>query len=134
MNTIAASPFRLGLSAALLMSLLTACPSGSGSTPQTIASITIAGAPSDNNLKMNAPVTLTATAKDSSGASVSGASFTWVSSNPDAVSADAGGVVTGKKFGDAVITVSSGGVSAATASQKTYGLEASFGTDRKSVV
>lgn len=117
------SRYAVSAVALLLASILTACPAGSP-TP-TIASITIAGAPSDSNLKMDTPVTLTATAKDSSGASIASTSFTWVSSNPDAVSVDAGGVVTAKKFGDAIITANSGAVSAATSSIKSYGLEAS---------
>jgi Bacterial Ig-like domain (group 2) len=111
--------------ASLLAGLLTACPAP---TAPTVASISIAGAPTDNNLKINAPATLTATAKDSSGVAITGTTFTWVSSNPDAVSVDAGGVVTAKKFGDAIITASAGGVSAATSSVKTYGLEVIGGT------
>jgi hypothetical protein len=116
--------WKIGMVTTILAGLLTACP-----TPvPVVSSVTVTGAPSDNNIKMNVPVPLTATALDSSGTAIAGAAFTWVSSNPDAVSVDAAGVVTAKKFGTAIITASSGGVSGATASQTTYGLEATFGT------
>jgi hypothetical protein len=77
---------------------------------------------------MNAPVQLSAVATDTNGSTMSGVVFNWVSSNPEAVSVDASGLVTAKKFGTATITASSGGVSSTTVSQTTYGLEATFGT------
>jgi hypothetical protein len=115
---------KFGIIGLVLAGLLTACPSPPSPT---IASIAITGAPNDNNLKISAPVQLTATATDSSGATISNVAFNWVSSNPDAVSVDANGLVTAKKFGTATITASSGGINGTTASQTTYGLEATFG-------
>ncbi len=117
---------KFGIVTTLLAGLLTACPQPPPAP--VVSSVTVTGAPADNNIKMNVPVPLTAAALDSSGTAIAGATFTWVSSNPDAVSVDAAGVVTAKKFGTAIITASSGGVSGATASQTTYGLEATFGT------
>ncbi len=119
--------WKFGMVTTILAGLLTACPTPVPPAP-VVSSITVTGAPSDNNIKMNVPVPLTASALDSSGTAIAGATFTWVSSNPDAVSVDAAGVVTAKKFGAAIITASSGGISGATASQTTYGLEATFGT------
>jgi hypothetical protein len=110
---------------ALLALVLTACPPPPAPV---VASIAISGTPTDNNLKMNAPVQLSAVATDTNGSTMSGVVFNWVSSNPEAVSVDASGLVTAKKFGTATITASSGGVSSTTVSQTTYGLEATFGT------
>jgi hypothetical protein len=110
----------------LLAGLLTACP-----TPPpapVVSSITVANTLPDNNIKMNVPLQLTATALDANGTAIPSATFTWVSSNPDAITVDSTGLVTGKKFGSATITVSSGAISVASAPIATYGFEATFGT------
>ena len=104
---------------------LTACP---GSTPAPVVSSVIVTAPASNALKINAATAFTAVAKDSSGTEITGKTFTWVSSDPNVASVDAGGMVTAKRFGDIKITASTDGVNGDSSSQKTFGLEAIGGT------
>jgi hypothetical protein len=56
--------------------------------------------------------TLTATARDASGFSLTNTVFTWTSSQPAIASVSASGVVTGIATGPTTITVTGGGVSA----------------------
>jgi hypothetical protein len=102
---------------------LTACPG-----PASGVSSVFVTAPAANALKINAPVAFSAVAKDSSGAEITGKTFTWVSSDPNVASVDASGMVTAKRFGDVKITASTDSINGESPSQKTFGLEAIGGT------
>ncbi len=117
--------WKFGFTILGLAGILTACPAP---TPQVLTTIAIAGAPSDNNLKISQATQLTATAKDANGNDIAGVVFSWSSSNPDAVGVNSSGLVTATKWGTAVISASASGISGSTPTQTTYGLEAVFGT------
>lgn len=80
-------------------------PSGSSSSTFTV---TIAGT---LNAAVGATSQLTATVRDSSGATVSGATVTWSSSDNSVISVSGTGLATAVKIGPATITASSNGAS-----------------------
>ena len=89
-------------------------PSSPSPTPTigAVASVTVS-APS-KKVKKGSTLQLAATAKDNKGNTVPNQSFTWSSSNTDAATVSASGVVTGKRKGGVTITAqiaSSGGKS-----------------------
>ncbi|MEO7244851.1 MAG: Ig-like domain-containing protein [Rubrivivax sp.] len=91
---------------------LAACGGGSNDAPSaaapTVATIALLPADAVGRIGIGQSLTLTAEARDPTGA-VTGADFTWASSN-SAVAVVAGGIVTGVAAGTTVITASSGGV------------------------
>ncbi len=109
--------------AALTVSLtLVAC----GGTPSP-STVTVTG-PTTNGLKIGEATAFTASFKDGSGTAVTGKTFTWTSSASDITDVDASGNVTAKRFGTVTITATADGISGASATQKTYGLEVVGGT------
>lgn len=103
--------------------VLTACMT---SPPPIILSMTVTG-PSAPALKIGTTATFTATAKDASGNTLTGKTFTWASSDPSVASVDASGIVSAKRLGDAKISASADAKSGE-ANLNTYGLEAVGGT------
>ena len=87
--------------------------SGGSSNSGTVNSIAVTAASS--TLAVGATETLTATAKDASGNTLSGITFTWSSSDSAVATVDSAGVVTGVAAGSADITASASGVSSAAA-------------------
>ncbi|HKI75421.1 MAG TPA: Ig-like domain-containing protein [Pseudomonadales bacterium] len=95
-----------------LISLLAACggSGGGGTTPTpTVASVTVS--PATATINVGATQQLTATAKDSSGATISGASIAYSSSDTAIATVSTGGLVTGVAAGSATITATSSGKS-----------------------
>ncbi|MGO8786575.1 MAG: beta strand repeat-containing protein [Terriglobia bacterium] len=97
---------------ALLAALfLGGCGGGSSSTSNTaptLATITVTAASS--SIAVNATDQFTAVAKDSSGNSMSGVTFTWASSATSVAAISSTGMATGALAGTTQITASSGGV------------------------
>ncbi len=75
-----------------------------------IASIIIA--PSDTTIGAGDTLRLTATAKDAGGATLTGRTIQWTSSDPSIASVDNQGLVTGKVTGSVTITAQAEGISA----------------------
>ena len=90
--------------------LLSGC---GGSSTGTLAAIAIS--PATSFVAIKAQQVFTATAQDSKGKTISGATFTWTRSAPDIASIDSAGVATGHNVGVAQITASSSGVTSAAA-------------------
>jgi Bacterial Ig-like domain (group 2) len=112
---------------ALLASIMALSSCGS-STP-TVSQVSVTGA----DIKIGDPaVTFQAVAKDSSGAVLSGKTFTWNSSNPDVASVDPSGLVTAKHVGVTKITATTDGISGEISSFRVYGLEVIGGVARYS--
>jgi uncharacterized protein YjdB len=106
------------ISKAVGVALITVACSGVTDTTsvtvrQLVASVSVT--PSTSALNPGQSSTLSATALDSKGVQVTGATFSWTSSNTGVATVDATGVVKGVAAGSAIITVASGG-KAATAS------------------
>jgi uncharacterized protein YjdB len=103
------------VAALLALSVVAACGGGGGDTPPTepppttatveLSSTTVALAP-------NGTSQLTATARASSGAVLSGRTFTWNSASPAIATVSPSGLVTGVTDGTTTITVSADGKSA----------------------
>jgi trimeric autotransporter adhesin len=74
-----------------------------------IASVQVS--PPSASVKVNETVQLTATAVDAHGNAISGASFTWQTSDGPIASVSSTGLVTAKKAGSATITATAGGQS-----------------------
>lgn len=72
-----------------------------------VATVTVT--PSSDSLAVGASTTLSAIAKDSSGATIAGAPISWVSSNTSAATVSTSGVVKAMAVGAIVITATSGG-------------------------
>ncbi len=75
------------------------------SAPVPVASVTVS--PASNSLVLGDSVQLTATAKDSAGATLSGRAFAWTSSDTAVASVSTNGKVHSKKSGSATITATS---------------------------
>jgi hypothetical protein len=110
----------------VLVATLTACPAAIPDPPKA-SSVTIVG-PTSNTLKLNEATVFTAIAKDASGASITGKTLVWTSSDENIASVDSSGKVTAKHFGTVMITASVDGKSGESPSLKTYGLEMIGGT------
>jgi hypothetical protein len=108
--------------------VLGAASSNPGGNPDSIVASVAITAPNSNSLKINTPVQFLAVAKNASGTVLSGKTFSWSSSNPAIASVDNNGNVTAKRLGNVVISTSSEGKSASSASQSSYGLEITGGT------
>lgn len=96
---------------AALAALFAACSGGDGPTdppPPTVSSVTVS--PATHTLDMGATVQFTATAKDASGATVSGQTVTWSSSSTAVASISTSGLATGVAAGSTAITATVGGV------------------------
>lgn len=103
-------PTLTALTTLTLSTLLSACGGGAGGTPTPSPTITsILLSPASTSVKVGQSTTLTATARDSSGQTVSGVNFTWKSSST-ATATVASGVVTGQAAGTTQITASAAGV------------------------
>lgn len=109
-------PALTALTTLTLSTLLSACGGGAGGTPTPSPTITsILLSPASTSVTVGQSTTLTATARDSSGQTVSGVNFTWKSSS-DTTATVAGGVVTGRAAGTTQVTASASGVTSAPAS------------------
>jgi Bacterial Ig-like domain (group 2) len=116
---------RFAFVALVLVALLTACPAATPEAPK-VSSITVSG-PSTNALKLNEATAFTAIAKDSSGATITGKTFTWTSSDDKIATVDSSGKVTANHFGTVKITASVDSTTGSSATQTTYGLEVTGG-------
>jgi parallel beta-helix repeat protein len=85
----------------------TGSSSGTAVATTTVASVTVTLAAS--SLQVGQTTQATAVARDGSGATISGASFTWSSSNTAIATVSTSGLVTAKASGSASITATSGG-------------------------
>ncbi len=118
-------PSFLGM--ALLASIMVL--SGCGSSAPTVSQVSVTGA----DIKIGDPaVTFNAVAKDSSGAVLTGKTFSWNSSNPDVATVDANGLVTAKHVGITKITATTDGITGEISSFRVYGLEVIGGAARYS--
>jgi hypothetical protein len=105
--------------------LFSAC----GDSAPSVSQVSVTGA----DIKIGDPaVTFQAVAKDSSGAALTGKTFTWNSSNPDVASVDANGLVSAKHVGTTKITATSDGITGEILSFRVYGLEVIGGVARYS--
>ncbi|MCH7490236.1 MAG: Ig-like domain-containing protein [Gemmatimonadetes bacterium] len=98
------------------VSILGACgdggtgPSGTGAaSPQVIASVVVTPA-AHTLLSLGETVQLTATAREASGNTISGTTFTWSSSDASVATVSSSGLVTAVTYGSANITAAAGGV------------------------
>jgi Bacterial Ig-like domain (group 2) len=103
--------------------------SACGSSAPSVSQVSVTGA----DIKIGDPaVTFQAVAKDSSGAALTGKTFTWNSSNPDVASVDANGLVKAKHVGITKITATTDGITGEISSFRVYGLEVIGGVARYS--
>lgn len=106
--------------------LLVACGPGVSVPLPDAASVALSGPPS---LKLNAPLALSAIARDAAGSVIHGKTFVWASSAPDVVSVDASGTVTAKRLSVAPVTLTaSADGQSSSLNLTTYGLELTMGT------
>lgn len=84
---------------------------GPGPQPVTVASVELTS-PIGALLDVGGSAQLVATAKSDGGATVSGVSFTWTSSDPDVVLIDNSGFIQALKVGTATVRVATSGVAA----------------------
>lgn len=103
---------------ALLIVVLAAC----ASSQPAVSSVAVSGA-ANNVLKLGSEVQFSAAAKDASGNTLEGKTFTWVSSNPSIASVDNSGKVKANRIGKVTLTATVDGVSGQSAEQSTFGLE-----------
>ncbi len=105
------SLIRYPVSVALLVGTLSSCGGSAGGTPDAgIKSITVS--PTTVAVAVGDETSLSATAKDAQGSTLSNVTYTWKSSN-ETVARVADGTVTGLVAGSATVTASAGGVSSA---------------------
>jgi hypothetical protein len=81
-------------------------------TPGPLATITVS--PASPSITVDATQQFTATAKDSSGNTISGLTFTWASSATNVATITAGGLATGLTVGTTTIAAASGAVQGST--------------------
>ena len=93
---------RVSMTAALLA--LAACGGGEAAAPKVVATVDVA--PLTVNIAPGQSTPLTATAREASGAAISGRAVSWTSSAPSIVTVSAGGVLTGVSEGTATVTAS----------------------------
>jgi uncharacterized protein YjdB len=91
---------RVSTTVALLA--LAACGGGESAAPKVVATVDVA--PLTVNMAPGQSTPLTATAREASGAAISGRAVTWTSSAPSVVTVSAGGVLTGVSDGTATVT------------------------------
>ena len=104
----------LRLIAILLATLIASCGGGDGSVAppvDTVASVQVSPGTATLN-SLGATTQLSASATSTSGASVPGTVFTWVSSNPSAATVDSNGLVTAVANGTATVTATASGATA----------------------
>lgn len=103
---------RIGQIVALvaLSGLMAACGGGGGGggSPSGVASIVVS--PASASIAVGATQQFTAVAKDASGYTLSGVSFTWQSSSPGVASINSSGLATGIAAGTTQITAKAGSV------------------------
>ncbi|HUY94091.1 MAG TPA: Ig-like domain-containing protein [Terracidiphilus sp.] len=92
---------------------ITSGPAALAVTPPVVA--TIAVLPAAPSIALGATQQFSATAKDSSGNTISGLTFTWASSATSVATIDNSGLATGVAAGTAQITASAGGVTSSPA-------------------
>ena len=97
----------LYLSSLGVLSLSMGC-SSSGTKPSTVATITVS--PSSSSIAVGATQQFSASAKDSSGNTISGVTFTWASSATNVATVNSSGLATGVSAGTSQITASASGV------------------------
>ncbi len=111
---------RAGLASLLACALLAWSCGGStpaatnnsgGTTTPTLATITVS--PAAPSIAVGATQTFTAAAKDSTGAAMTGLTFTWASSSTSVATISAGGVATAVAAGTTQITAKSGSITSA---------------------
>ena len=96
--------------ALVLAAIAIACGEATGPTTEPVASVDLSGIPA--KLYVGATATLAATARDGQGAVLADRAVTWLSSDSTIAAVTAGGVVTGRAVGQAVIVATSGQQSA----------------------
>ncbi|HEX2862945.1 MAG TPA: Ig-like domain-containing protein [Deinococcales bacterium] len=103
---------------------LSAC--SGGGAPQ-VAKVVLT-APSDLNVKIDAPVAFGAAAQDSGGQPVAGQVITWASTDPAVATVEQTGEVTARHLGTFKVTATASNVTATSDTYTTYGLDVSAGT------
>jgi hypothetical protein len=93
--------------------VLVSCGGGSSDSSTTITKVTVV--PTVSSVAIEGKQTFTANATDKDGNTVSGASFTWASSNADVASIDEYGSATGKTAGSVQITATANKVTSSPA-------------------
>ena len=101
--------------APLLLSSLALLSAGCGGSASSTTVKQVVISPSSTGIVVNAQQAYTATGTDSAGNSVSGLTFTWVSSDTNVATIGSTGVATGKAGGTTQITATSDGVTSAPA-------------------
>jgi len=95
-----------------LILLLAACGDWSAPVGQPApVAATVTVSPSSSSIQAGGSVQLSATAKDAGGATMSGITLTWTSSNPGVATVSSAGVVKGLAGGSAMVTATAQGVS-----------------------
>lgn len=100
-----------GAALAALSLLIVSCSKDATAPKAAVASVTIAGAPTDNAVIVGSTAQLTATVKDANSAVLSGRTVTWLSSNAATATVSATGLVTAVSSGLATVTATSEGIS-----------------------
>ncbi|HET7370963.1 MAG TPA: Ig-like domain-containing protein [Gammaproteobacteria bacterium] len=101
--------------------LLAACGGGDDGDGNDASVASIAVTPASATIGVGDTQQFNAVAKDSSGATVSGVTFTWKSSDASVASVDSEGVATGKASGSVQITASANGVTSGAATLEVAG-------------
>lgn len=114
MRTVQSKFMSVLLFSSVFLLSLSGCGGGSsgGGSGTTISSIAIT--PATASVATGATQQFTAVAKDSAGATVSGVTFTWASSNTGVATISSSGLATGVAAGSANITAKAGGVTSNT--------------------
>lgn len=103
-----------GVALGAIASVLVSCGGGSSDSSTTITKVTVI--PTISSVALEGKQSFTANATDKDGNTVSGASFTWASSNSDVASIDEYGSATGKTAGTVQITATANKVTSSPAS------------------
>src|SRR5262245_60546423 len=90
--------------------LAAACSSDSSEPSEQILTVLVSGVPTGAVL-VGSTVQLSATALNTTGGTISGAAFTWGTSDPSLATVSSSGLVTALAIGEVTITASTGGKS-----------------------
>ena len=101
---------RLALTLAGVVAFATSACSDSSEPAEPVATVLVSGVPSGPVL-VGSSVQLSATALNATGGTISGATFTWGTSDPSLATVSSGGLVTALAIGEVTITASTGGKS-----------------------